>query len=379
MKDIPVNAKVECADGPCGQSIEVIVEPTTRAVTHFVVEDTTLRYPPYQRLVPVDQVLETTHDLIRLRSTRDELQNMEPFVETHYKSKKGPDYSMWQGGEYQAPQTTTLSTYTKVEKGRIPEGELGFRSGSRVEATDGYVGHVGEFLAEEGSTQISHLVLREGHLWGDKEITLPHSAVDHIEGDTVYLKLDKQAIERLPAIPFQRSHDADEAHARNIELVARVFDDPEKANAALEFVEDLHRRKVLKIRNAAVLVKDQDGALSVTDTRDLDPKKGGIIGAITGGLIGLVGGPVGVVVGALAGAGVGGLGAKWIDKGFSDKFLTELQEHLQPGRSALIILVETDWAQPLSEAMAGQEGVILQQTLTDELVKDLMGEGEAKA
>jgi uncharacterized membrane protein len=86
-----------------------------------------------------------------------------------------------------------------------------------------------------------------------------------------------------------------------------------------------------------------------------------------------------VVVGALAGAGIGGLGAKLHDGGFSDKFLAELEKHLQPGRSALVILVEERWAHSLSEVLGEEEGVILQQTLTEELVEGLLAESEVEA
>jgi hypothetical protein len=38
MKDIPLKAKVECADGPCGESGIVILNPETRDATHFVAQ-----------------------------------------------------------------------------------------------------------------------------------------------------------------------------------------------------------------------------------------------------------------------------------------------------------------------------------------------------
>lgn len=128
----------------------------------------------------------------------------------------------------------------------------------------------------------------------------------------------------------------------------------------------------MKIRNAAVLDRDQDGTVAVKDTKDLTPGKGRLIGGIVGGLVGIVGGPVGVVVGALAGVGAGSLGAKWIDLGFSDKFLAGLEEHLQPGSSALVLVVEHDWAKSVAESLAGEEGYVFQQELTDELVSELI-------
>jgi uncharacterized membrane protein len=57
---------------------------------------------------------------------------------------------------------------------------------------------------------------------------------------------------------------------------------------------------------------------------------------------------------------------------FSDKFLAGLQDRLQPGSAALIVLVETEWAVKVSEVLADREGIILQQPLTDRLVKELM-------
>jgi sporulation protein YlmC with PRC-barrel domain len=63
---------------------------------------------------------------------------------------------------------------------------------------------VDEFLVDPGSGQITHLALREGHLWGRRDVTIPVSAIDRIEDDIVYLKLDKAAIAALPAIPVRR-------------------------------------------------------------------------------------------------------------------------------------------------------------------------------
>jgi len=76
--------------------------------------------------------------------------------------------------------------------------------GARVEATDGKAGMLGEFLVNPLTGHISHLILMEGHLWGKKEVTIPVSAIDRIEEDTVYLKLDKKAVESLPSEPVRR-------------------------------------------------------------------------------------------------------------------------------------------------------------------------------
>lgn len=374
MQDIPLDVPVRCTDGGCGQSVRIIVGRETRKATHLVVQDDTAP-EPNQRLVPLDQVVETSEHWIHLGCTRAELSRMAPFVHKRTVERAGHDYSMWQGGQGAEPDAGARATYVTVEEEQIREGELAIGRGTRVRASDGDIGRVDALLAAPGG-EITHFVLEEGHLWGRKEITLPMSAVERVDETGVYLKLNQAAIERLPSVPFKRRH-PEGWEEENVELVARIFDDPERANEALRFVEDLHRRKILKIRNAAVLIKNRDGQVEVRDTRDLEPKKGRIIGAIAGGLVGLLGGPLGAVVGALAGLGAGSLAAKWVDLGFSDEFLNEFQENLGPGCSALVLVVENKFVTPMSEALADWQGMVLQQTLTDEMVGELLADSEA--
>jgi sporulation protein YlmC with PRC-barrel domain len=198
--DIPVNAEVHCADGPCGRSTYIILNPMTRRVTHLVVKEK--RFPHTEYLVPIDYVVEATSQLIRLRCARHELVTFEAFIEAEFVSSNFPEYAgdPYMTWPYVIPEAETLP----VEHERIPPGELAIRRGARVEATDGHAGRVDEFLVDPTNGYITHLVLREGHLWGQKDVTIPVSQIDHIEEDSVYLKLDKHSIEMLPTIPVHR-------------------------------------------------------------------------------------------------------------------------------------------------------------------------------
>jgi sporulation protein YlmC with PRC-barrel domain len=198
--DIPVNAEVHCADGPCGRSTYIILNPMTRRVTHLVVKEK--RFPHTEYLVPIDYVVEATSQLIRLRCAGHELVTFEAFIEAEFVSSNFPEYAgdPYMTWPYVIPEAETLP----VEHERIPPGELAIRRGARVEATDGHVGRVDEFLVDPTNGYITHLVLREGHLWGQKDVTIPVSQIDHIEEDSVYLKLDKHSIEMLPTIPVHR-------------------------------------------------------------------------------------------------------------------------------------------------------------------------------
>jgi hypothetical protein len=198
--DIPINADVQCADGPCGQSTYVILNPVTQQVTHLVVKESS--YPYAERLVSIDQVMETDPRLIRLRCTGHELAAMELFIETEFLPTDISEYGgvsamMW-------PYVLSEGMVTPVEHERIPAGELVVRRGAGVEAADGHAGRVDEFLVDPANGHITHLVLREGHLWGQKDVTIPVAQIDRIEDGSVYLKLDKESIGVLPAIPIRR-------------------------------------------------------------------------------------------------------------------------------------------------------------------------------
>ena len=206
--EIPLNAKVECTDSKCGQVFTLVVNPVTRGLTHLVVHT-----PQGDRyLVPIAQIAKTSHDSIHLACTQEALGQMESLVATQYVEHQGlnPNYPAWQTVQYSPMVTPEQSSYyTEEEVERIPPGELAVRRGTKVEATDGHVGEVGELLMDPESGHITHLVLLEGHFWAKKEVTLPLSSIERTEGDTVHLKLDKKAIAQLPAISVRRHYSAD--------------------------------------------------------------------------------------------------------------------------------------------------------------------------
>jgi sporulation protein YlmC with PRC-barrel domain len=200
--DIPLNAKVRCIDGECGRSTFVIIDPISRQVTHLVVKQNGLSAK--EHVVPIEWVTQATHDLIRLRCDREKLDGLEPFVETHYLRESLPDFEHMAGGYFVHPfRVPQAMKYVAVRERRIPRGELAVERGAHVEATDGRVGQVDEFLVDPKKGRITHLILREGHLWGQKDVTIPVSEIDHVEEETVYLKLDKHSIEALPSIPMR--------------------------------------------------------------------------------------------------------------------------------------------------------------------------------
>ena len=118
------------------------------------------------RLVPVSMVLESTPNFIRLRGTEEELAQQQRFIQTEFLEVEG---SFLSGSPilmppYPIPRWESVP----LEHEQIPPDELAVRRGTRVEATDGRVGRVDEFLVDPVSDHITHLIMREGHLWVQK-------------------------------------------------------------------------------------------------------------------------------------------------------------------------------------------------------------------
>jgi sporulation protein YlmC with PRC-barrel domain len=196
--DIPINVEVWCINEYGGTSTRIIVNPVKDQVTHLVVQEK--NYPNVERLVPVEHIIESNPTIIYLDCTLDELSTMQAFVEKEFIPNEYQDMSSSMMWPYIAPEFP----YMLLEHERIPPHELSIRRGAEVMATDGHVGTVDEFLVEPESGDITHLVLHEGHLWGQKDITIPISQVEKMDQDVVYLKVDKGFIEALPTIPVRR-------------------------------------------------------------------------------------------------------------------------------------------------------------------------------
>lgn len=200
--EFPLDAEVHCTDGRCGRSTHVVLNPTTEQITHLVVRER--RPSSVERLVPVLLVARTAAEVILLDCTREEFSRLEPFNQTEFVYGDLPHHAT-------DPSLTMLWPYAVPakrivdEKIRpIPPGELAVRRGARVEATDGRVGQVDEFLVDPDSGDITHLCLRETRLRGDKVVCIPVSKIDEIKEKVVYLKVDKETVASLPSVPIKR-------------------------------------------------------------------------------------------------------------------------------------------------------------------------------
>ena len=207
--EIPLNVEVHCTDGRCGRSTHIILNPVSEQVSHLVVNpkqppSLTKQSPSSERLVSVKLVANTAAEVIILSCTKEEFAKLEYFNEPEFIYTDLPQHTSGPNMTLLWPYVTPVKRIVDDKVRRIPPGELAVRRGTRVDATDGKIGKVDEFILGTVSGNITHLVLREGHPWKEKEVTIPVSQIERIEEKVVYLKVDKKTVKSMPSVPVKR-------------------------------------------------------------------------------------------------------------------------------------------------------------------------------
>jgi sporulation protein YlmC with PRC-barrel domain len=216
MVRLNLGRAIGCSDGPFGELADVVIDPVKRTITHLVVKPH--HHPGLARLIPVELVdTESSGEQITLRCTGAEAAEFTSVGESATLSMDGlsrsdPD---WDVG---IQDVLAVPSYSPAELGvapmgydapievmydRVPKGEVEIRRDSPVVSADDHrLGEVEAFLTDGGA--ITHIVLRHGHLFGRREVTIPMTAVAKVETDAVTLSLSKDDVGHLPSVRVRR-------------------------------------------------------------------------------------------------------------------------------------------------------------------------------
>jgi uncharacterized membrane protein len=109
-------------------------------------------------------------------------------------------------------------------------------------------------------------------------------------------------------------------------------------------LQALQKEHLIDLEDACVVVRDRHGkghVKQVVNLVGLEAASGGAFGAFWGTLIGVLflNPLAGLLTGAAFGAGAGALSGMLSDYGINDDFIRSLGETLEPGTSALFVLV----------------------------------------
>ncbi|MGD0705445.1 MAG: PRC-barrel domain-containing protein [Trebonia sp.] len=207
MITLVIGNEALCSDGYRGEVRAVVIEPDARTVTHIVVEPDGRR--GLARLVPLGLV-DAAPGQIRLRCTQAEFMNLDAAEETLAEFAVGQTVPVqllapgWRGAD--GPSADGGSILRIPEKETIdvvPPGEVEEHGGDHVHATDGDIGQVRAFLIDPGSGRVTHLLLKEGHGWGRKDVAIPFDKVAGFDGG-IRLTVTKQQVRDLAAVDIDQ-------------------------------------------------------------------------------------------------------------------------------------------------------------------------------
>ena len=146
-------------------------------------------------------------------------------------------------------------------------------------------------------------------------------------------------------------------------MLVVIFDSEEQAYEASRALDSLNELSVIGLYADALVTKQPDGAIKVTECNHGDPQ--GTMGATAvGTMIGMLGGPVGLAVGAATGLVVGAtadFARTRIDKDFVEEVATELG----PGKTAVVAEINEGDTDSVDERMMALGGFVFRRALSD--------------
>lgn len=156
-----------------------------------------------------------------------------------------------------------------------------------------------------------------------------------------------------------------------IQLIVAAFNSPTKAGELMKELKEGKKAGLVGIIDAAVVVKNAEGKLKITDSKRRSTR-GFITGGLIGGAVGLLAGPVG-----WAALGAGALGAL-VGKMRGAPLKADMQglgESLTPNSSAIVALIEHTWVSKLEAELAAEGAKIVRDEIKADIANQLNAGG----
>jgi hypothetical protein len=213
--------KLGASDGDIGHVKDFYFDDQSWAV-RYVVADTGSWLPGRQVLISPHSLgrLDNTGKILRVSLTRKQIEHS-PCIESHkpvsrqyeeeyYRYYGWPYYwkgdGLWGMSGFPVLELppAALPIEPNTAHGSRPEpADAHLRStqsvgGYNLQATDGNIGHVCDFMMDGESWAVRQLVIKTGHRLSGKEVPIPTRKVDRISypDSTVFVNLSKEAVEQ---------------------------------------------------------------------------------------------------------------------------------------------------------------------------------------
>jgi uncharacterized membrane protein len=153
-------------------------------------------------------------------------------------------------------------------------------------------------------------------------------------------------------------------------LVALMMNDVETARAAHNEVANMSRDSLVRLEDAVVAYKDQNGDVKLDQAVNLTAAGaagGAFWGVLLGAIFGIATGtPYAALAGAAGGAAGGALGGSFSDVGVSDDMMKETSAALEDGKAILFLLGRTGAPDKVLERLQPFGGTVVTSNLPEE-------------
>jgi len=146
------------------------------------------------------------------------------------------------------------------------------------------------------------------------------------------------------------------------DLIVVGFKDEFKADEVMNELRKLQSQYLVDLEDAAVVVRNQEGKVKIKQAQEL-VAAGAVSGSYWGILLSVIFfNPIFALVGAAAGALSGALS----DIGIDDNFMRDLGSTIEPGTSAIFVLIRKSTPDRVLEDLSKFEGKVLRTSLSKE-------------
>jgi len=147
-------------------------------------------------------------------------------------------------------------------------------------------------------------------------------------------------------------------------VIAVGFADDSAAFEALTTLNELDSQGQVRVVEAAVVTRSDDGYVQVKDQVGDETLVGMASGGLIGLIVGILGGPLGVLIGGATGLLIGSL-YDLDDADDTDSVLSEVSKTVQVGRNTLLAEIVEQTPEVIDTAMSHMSGTVVRRSVDD--------------
>ena len=185
----------------------VVIDPVDHEISHLVVAKGILF--PEDKVIPIEWIETEVRERIRLKETREQLNELPDFEESHYVRLNDEEHDHDVEANYWYPPVytwwrasgsidSTMPPYVLKTEQNIPKGTTALKEGAMVISKDDeHVGNIETILIDPEDHRATHFVVSKGLLLKERKL-VPTFWIKDLQENRVLLHIKAHVFERLP-------------------------------------------------------------------------------------------------------------------------------------------------------------------------------------